>query len=194
MLIVVLQRTRLGPAGPGRGGLRRIRSSPPCSGPSITRSSWSGTSPTSHGRSPSSKLPVISEIPSLLVPALSLAFVGLVQGAGVSAGFPNEDGTPQDESQDFVGQGAGNIVAGLFQGMPVGGSMSASSLVAAAGAKTRAALFFAAGVMAMVILLLGGLIELIAMPALAGLLIVVGVGTVKPDADHVGGQDRHRCR
>ncbi len=126
-------------------------------------------------------LPVLSDIVVLIVPALSLAFVGLVQGAGVSAGFPNEDGSPQDESQDFVGQGAGNVVAGLFQGMPVGGSMSGSSLMATAGARTRTAAFFAAGVMAIVILLFGGVIELVAMPSLAALLIVVGVGTVKPD-------------
>ncbi len=126
-------------------------------------------------------LPVLGDVAVLILPALSLAFVGLVQGAGVSAGFPNEDGSPQDESQDFVGQGAGNIVAGVFQGMPVGGSMSASSLMAAAGARTRAAAFFAAGVMAIVILLFGGVIELVAMPSLAALLIVVGVGTVKPD-------------
>jgi SulP family sulfate permease len=125
-------------------------------------------------------MPVFGDIPTLIVPALSLAFVGLVQGAGVSAGFPNEDGSPQDESQDFVGQGAGNIAAGLFQGMPVGGSMSASSLVASAGAKTRSAAFFAAGIMAVVIVLFGGVIELIAMPSLAGLLIVVGVGTIRP--------------
>ena len=125
-------------------------------------------------------MPVFRDVPALIVPALSLAFVGLVQGAGVSAGFPNEDGSPQNESQDFVGQGAGNVVAGLFQGMPVGGSMSASSLVASAGAKTRTAAFFAAGVMAVVILLFGGIIELVAMPSLAGLLIVVGVGTIRP--------------
>lgn len=130
---------------------------------------------------PLPKLPILRDIPSLLIPAVSLAFVGLVQGAGVSAGFPNEDGKPADQSQDFVGQGAGNIVAGVFQGMPVGGSMSASSLVETAGAKSRSALLYAGGVMAVVILLLGGAIELIAMPALAGLLIVVGVGTVKVD-------------
>ncbi len=124
--------------------------------------------------------PLIREIPGLVVPAFSLAFVGLVQGAGVSAGFPNEDGSAQNESQDFIGQGAGNIAAGLFQGMPVGGSMSASSLVASAGAKTRTAAFFAAGVMALVIVLFAGVIELVAMPSLAGLLIVVGVGTIKP--------------
>jgi SulP family sulfate permease len=126
-------------------------------------------------------LPVLGDVPSLIIPALSLAFVGLVQGAGVSAGFPNEDGSLADESQDFIGQGAGNVVAGLFQGMPVGGSMSASSLVSTAGAKSRTALLYAGGVMAVVILLFGGVIELIAMPSLAGLLIVVGFGTIDVD-------------
>jgi SulP family sulfate permease len=124
--------------------------------------------------------PVLGDIPSLLLPAVSLAFVGLVQGAGVSAGFPNEDGSAQDESQDFVAQGVGNVTAGLFQGMPVGGSMSGSSLLATAGARSRAAAFFAAAVMAVVILAFGGVIELVAMPSLAALLIVVGVGTVRP--------------
>ena len=178
-LIVILQRTKLGPlglvvavfAGSAVAGIfdlldydvARVRDivDVPRSLPLIT-------------------MPVFREVPSLMVPALSLAFVGLVQGAGVSAGFPNEDGSPQNESQDFVGQGAGDIAAGLFQGMPVGGSMSASSLVASAGAKTRTAAFFAAGIMAVVILLLGGVIELVAMPSLAGLLIVVGVGTIRP--------------
>ena len=124
--------------------------------------------------------PAIRDIPALIVPAASLAFVGLVQGAGVSAGYPNEDGTPQDESQDFVAQGAGNLASGLFQGMPVGGSMSASSLMATAGAKSRTAAFYAAGVMAVVILLFGSVIKVVAMPSLAALLIVVGIGTIRP--------------
>jgi sulfate permease, SulP family len=125
--------------------------------------------------------PQLADVPVLLLPAVSLAFVGLVQGAAVSAGFPNEDGSTADVSQDFVGQGAGNLAAGLFQGMPVGGSMSASSLTATAGARSRAVMFYAAGVMAIVILLFASVIELVAMPALAGLLIVVGVGTVRPE-------------
>ena len=180
VLIVVLQRTRLGPLGMVVAVV--VGSVVAAIFQSFDHEIQLVRDIADVPRSlPLPELPVLGEIPSLLIPALSLAFVGLVQGAGVSAGFPNEDGSPQDESQDFVGQGAGNIVAGVFQGMPVGGSMSASSLVAAAGAKTRTALLFAAGVMALVILLLGGLIELIAMPALAGLLIVVGVGTVKPE-------------
>ena len=126
------------------------------------------------------QLPVISEVPFLLIPALSLAFVGLVQGAAVSAGFPNDDGSLPSNSQDFVGQGAGNIMAGLFQGTPVGGSMSASAIITDAGARSRTALFFAGLVMAVVLLAFGGLVELIAIPSVAGLLIVVGIGTVKP--------------
>jgi SulP family sulfate permease len=132
------------------------------------------------GTLPFITLPVFAEIPSLLIPAASLAFVGLVQGAGVAAAMPNEDGSPSDEAADFIGQGAGNVVAGLFQGMPVGGSMSASSLTAAAGARSRTALLFAGATMVVVILVFSTVVELIAMPALAGLLMVVGVGTIKP--------------
>ncbi len=178
-LIVGLQRTKLGAlglvvavfAGSAVGGLFRLFDRDVSQVRDIADVPRSLPLPT---------LPVLGDVVVLIVPALSLAFVGLVQGAGVSAGFPNEDGSKQDESQDFVGQGAGNIVAGVFQGMPVGGSMSGSSLIATAGAKTRTAAFFAAGVMAIVILLFGGIIELVAMPSLAALLMVVGVGTVKP--------------
>ena len=125
-------------------------------------------------------LPVLGTIPLLIIPALSLAFIGLVQGAGISANFPNPDGTYPDASRDFLGQGAANVAVGMFQGMPVGGSMSASSLVKNAGAKSRLALLIAGVVMAIVILLFGSLVANIAMPALAGLLMTVGYRTVKP--------------
>jgi SulP family sulfate permease len=179
-LIVVLQRTRLGPLGlvvavflgSALGELFRFFDFDIVQVRDIAEVPRSLPLPT---------LPVLSDVVVLIVPAVSLAFVGLVQGAGVSAGFPNEDGSPQDESQDFVGQGAGNVVAGLFQGMPVGGSMSGSSLMVSGGARTRAAAFYAAGVMAVVILLFGGVIELVAMPSLAALLMVIGVATIKPE-------------
>ncbi len=129
---------------------------------------------------PAPRLPDPGELAFLVLPALSLAFVGLVQGAAVSAGVPNPDGRRADASRDFVGQGAGNIAAGLFQGMPVGGSMSASALVEGAGARTRTSLLVAGATMAVVILLLADLVGRVAMPALAALLIVVGVGAVKP--------------
>jgi SulP family sulfate permease len=129
---------------------------------------------------PTPTLPVLGDVVFVLLPAISLAFVGLVQGAAISRAFPNPDGTASDASRDFMGQGAGNLAAGLFQGMPVGGSMSASSLIVAGGAKTRLALFVTGAVMAVVIVAFAGVVSYVAMPALAGLLMVIGYGTIKP--------------
>lgn len=125
-------------------------------------------------------LPDLSLMLTLAVPAVALAFVGLVQGAGISANFVNPDGKYPDASQDFIGQGGANIAAGFFQGMPVGGSMSATSLVTGAGAKSRQANLIAGVVIAVVILVLGNVVGLVAMPAIAALLMVVGYRTVKP--------------
>lgn len=132
------------------------------------------------GSLPNLVIPDLSLAFELLVPAVALAFVGLVQGAGISANFPNPDGTYPNASRDFVGQGAANVASGMFQGMPVGGSMSGSSLVKEAGAKTKGALIIASLVMTVCVLLLGDLVGYIAMPALAGLLMLIGFRTIKP--------------
>ena len=123
---------------------------------------------------------MLTLIPSLLLPALSLAFVGLVQGASISANFPNPDGQFPDVSRDFVGQGVANVAAGVFQGMPVGGSVSASAVNKAAGARSRQSLVIAGVVMGVVIVAFGGLVGYVAMPALAGLLMLIGYRTIKP--------------
>ena len=177
VLIVALERTRLGALG-------LVLAIVITSG-AVVVLGWDGVARLSDvadvPRSlPGPVLPDVGLILPLAVPAVSLAFVGLVQGASISANFPNADGTYPDASRDFVGQGAANVACGVFQGMPVGGSMSASSLVKAAGARSRQALVLAAVVMAVVILLFGSVVSQIALPALAGLLMVVGYRTVKP--------------
>jgi SulP family sulfate permease len=133
------------------------------------------------GSLPRPVMPVLSLIPGLIIPAFSLAFVGLVQGASITKSYVNPDGKYPDASGDFVGQGAANIASGLFQGMPVGGSFSATALAANAGARSRFSNIFAGLTMAVIILLFGEWIGYIAMPAMAGLLIVIGFRTFKPD-------------
>ncbi|MCB1006561.1 MAG: SulP family inorganic anion transporter, partial [Acidimicrobiales bacterium] len=129
---------------------------------------------------PRPELPSLRMVPALVVPAVSLAFVGLVQGAGITANYPNPDGSYPDASRDFVGQGVANVASGLFGGMPVGGSVSASALNKAAGARSRWSLVFSSCVMALVIVAFGDVVGRVAMPALAGLLMLVGYRTVKP--------------
>ena len=125
-------------------------------------------------------IPDLSFIPALIIPAISIAIVGLVQGAGISQSYPNPDGNYPDASGDFVGQGAANIAAGFFRGMPVGGSLSATSLVVSSGARSRMANITAGVVIAVTVIIFGRFIEALAMPALAGLLIVIGVQTLQP--------------
>ncbi|MGL6279282.1 MAG: SulP family inorganic anion transporter, partial [Gaiella sp.] len=129
---------------------------------------------------PTPALPALDLVGALIVPAAALAFVGLVQGAGISASFPNPDGSYPDASRDFVGQGAANVASGVFQGMPVGGSVSATALGKAAGARSRQAAVIAGIVMMIVIVVFGDAVGSLAMPALAGLLILIGVRTVNP--------------
>jgi SulP family sulfate permease len=133
------------------------------------------------GSLPRPILPNLSLFLPLIIPAISLAFVGLVQGASITKSYVNPDGNYPDASGDFVGQGAANLASGFFQGMPVGGSFSATALATNAGARSRFANIFAGVTMAVVILLFGSSIGYIAMPAMAGLLIVIGFRTFKPE-------------
>lgn len=177
-LILLLERTRLGPLGLVVAVAVTSAATAALRWGSVATVGDLAVIPRSL---PLPQLPMLRLVPALLLPALSLAFVGLVQGAGISAGFPNPDGHYPQASRDFIGQGAANVIAGLFRGMPVGGSMSASSLNKTAGARSRLALMIASVVMAAVIVGFAGLVGHVAMPALAGLLILVGCRTVKPD-------------
>ena len=120
-------------------------------------------------------LPDASLIFPLIIPAISIGIIGLVQGAGVSQTFPNPDGKFSDISRDFFGQGAANLAGGLFGGIPAGGSGSGTALIVSAGARSRWANIFAGIFVAIIVLLFADLVELVAMPALAGLVIVAGI-------------------
>jgi sulfate permease, SulP family len=177
VLIIVLERTKIGALGLVAAVIATSAAVAIFNLTDVATLSDLSTIPRSL---PLPEAPLFRLVPVLLLPALSLAFVGLVQGAAVSANFPNLDGSYPDTSGDFVGQGVANVVAGVFQGMPVGGSMSASALNKGAGAKSRMSLIISSVVMAIVILVFSGPVGHIAMPSLAGLLMVIGFRTIKP--------------
>lgn len=128
---------------------------------------------------PIPSLPDFSLVPQLLLPALSIAIIGLVQAAGVSKSTPNADGHFPDASRDFSAQGAANLVSGVFGGLPLGGTMSETSVNVKSGAKTRFAILYSGLIIIVLVLLFGGLIEKVAMPAVAALLIVAGYEAIK---------------
>jgi len=127
---------------------------------------------------PRPALPDLTLIPGLLAPATALTIIALAQGAGISQAYANPDGKFPNTSRDFTGQGAANIAGALFGGLPAGGSLGGTALLVKGGAQSRWANIFTGLFAAIIILLFGTQVGRIAMPALAGLLIVVGYQTI----------------
>ena len=123
---------------------------------------------------PQLALPQPSLILAMLLPAFSVALIGLIQGAGVSQGYPNPDGKYPNVSRDFFGQGVANFATSFVGGVPAGGSISGTALLMSAGARSRLANITAGLFVAVIVLLAAPLVERVPMPALAALLIVAG--------------------
>jgi sulfate permease, SulP family len=129
---------------------------------------------------PAPSLPHLADFsPGLLVGALAVAVVILVQGAGVSESAPNPDRTRSDPDRDFLAQGVGNLLAGLFRGQPVGGSVGRTALNVAAGAADRWAAIFSGLWMAVLLLLVSGLVGAVVMSTLAAVLIFAAIGSLR---------------
>jgi SulP family sulfate permease len=127
---------------------------------------------------PQPTLPDFSLVLPLLAPAMAIGLVGLIQASGVSKSVPNPDGNYPDASRDFLGQGLANTASGIFKGMPIGGTMSETSVNVSSGAKTRFSSFFSGLLIILLVLLFAGLIELVALPSVGALLVVAGYGAI----------------
>jgi SulP family sulfate permease len=112
--------------------------------------------------------------------AVAVAAIILVQGAGVSQSVPNPDGSRRSMSRDFIAQGAANVAAGFFRGLPIGGSLSTTALTVLSGSRSRWAAIFAGLWMAVIVIVFPGLVAYVAMPALSALLIFASLTTIKP--------------
>ena len=92
---------------------------------------------------PAPKLPPLSVFQDhyavIGIAALALLLIGFSQTAGDAKAFAARHRYRIDVNQEAAAQGMANLGAGVFQGMPVSTSLSASSLNESAGAKTQVA-------------------------------------------------------
>jgi high affinity sulfate transporter 1 len=75
----------------------------------------------------------------VLVASVAIVMIGFSQSAGDARYFAAKNAYRVDINQESLAQGAANVGAGLFQGIPVSTSLSASSLNDSAGAKSQVA-------------------------------------------------------
>ena len=138
-----------------------------------------------------SNTPVIGEVPTglpnvqlpvfsirLLVhsvqPALIIALLGSIDSLLTSLVADTMTRTRHNPNRELVGQGIGNVAAGIIGGLPGAGATMGTVVNIRAGGRTRVSGVLRAAILLGLVLGLGGYVEAIPHAALAGILMKVG--------------------
>ena len=115
----------------------------------------------------------LDSVRSLSSGAFALALVGLLEAVSIARAISIRSKQALDSNQEIIGQGLSNI-GGSFFGAYVGsGSFTRSALNYEAGARTPLAAILSAVFLLAIMLVIAPYIELIPIPAMAGLIILV---------------------
>ena len=117
----------------------------------------------------------IGDVPGLIVPAISIAALGLIESllCGASAGRMKNERL--DADVELMAQGVGNMLLPLFGGVPSTAAIARTSVAIKSGGVTRLTSVFHALVLLLSMFVLGGVMSQIPLSALAGVLIVTAV-------------------
>jgi SulP family sulfate permease len=108
---------------------------------------------------------------TIALAAVALVLIGFSQTAGDSRVFAAKHRYRIDINQESVAQGMSNVGAGLFQGMPVSTSLSASSLNDHSGARTGLASLTSGVIVLLTLLILAPLFSKLPKAVLGALII-----------------------
>ena len=114
-----------------------------------------------------------STVQSLLPTAFTIAMLGAIESllsAMVADGVIN---SRHNSNTELIAQGAANIVVPFFGGIPATGAIARTMANINNGGRTPVAGIVHTVVLLLVLLFLGGLVEMIPMPCLAGVLVMV---------------------
>jgi sulfate permease, SulP family len=136
---------------------------------------------TVPGTLPALTFPEISpEQWARLVPlAFVIVVVVMVQTAATTRSFPSDPDQPADVDRDFLGVGAGNILAGLFGAFPVNASPPRTGIVSETGGKSQLS-GLSAGIIVLALLAFGtNLLQHVPDAALGGILLFVALRIIR---------------
>lgn len=133
-----------------------------------------GTIPTSlltgtHLKLSQLNLPMIQ---SLIVPAISIAMLGMIESLLCGASAGRMTGKDLDSNQELVAQGIGNIILPFFGGIPATAAIARTSVAIKSGAQTRLTGIFHALFLFLSMLIFAPIMSQIPMAALASVLMI----------------------
>jgi sulfate permease, SulP family len=112
--------------------------------------------------------------------AFLVALIIMVQTATTSRTFPGPD-DPPDVDRDFVGVGAGGVLAAVVGAFPVDASPPNTEIVSGSGGHTQITSLVAAAIVIAALTWAGGLLGWVPQAALAGVLLFVATRLVRID-------------
>jgi sulfate permease, SulP family len=111
-----------------------------------------------------------------LVPlALIVATIIMVQTAATTRSFLSDPGQPPDVDRDFIGAGAGSILAGLIGAFPVNASPPRTAIVSETGGRSQLAGLVAAAIVLALLAFGASLLRHVPNAALGGVLLFVAL-------------------
>ncbi|MFN8039988.1 MAG: SulP family inorganic anion transporter [Acidimicrobiales bacterium] len=116
-----------------------------------------------------------SNVVPLLVGAVGITMVSLADTIATASSFAARRGDEVDADQEMVGLGTANIAAGFFQGFAVSVSGSRTAVADQAGAKSQMTGLVGAGLVALLLLFLNGLLSTLPQTALAAVVITAAL-------------------
>jgi len=126
---------------------------------------------------PSLSLPTLQldEMLRLLPLAGTIALVCMMQTAAVARSFPSAPGAAEDVSRDFVGVGAGSLIAGMTGAFAVNASPPSTAVVSEAGGRSQVAQLLAAAVIALLAAFAGAAATYVPRAALDAVLVYIAL-------------------
>lgn len=110
---------------------------------------------------------------SLAPVAFTIAMLGAIESLLSAMVADGVIGDRHNSNTELIGQGIANVVVPFFGGIPATGAIARTMANINNGGKTPVAGIVHTFVLLLVLLFLGGLVELIPMPCLAGVLVMV---------------------
>ncbi len=110
--------------------------------------------------------------------AFTLAALGAIDSLLTSVVADNITKTKHDSNRELIGQGVGNMFAGLIGGLPGAGATMRTVININSGGKGRLSGVIAGLLLAAILLGLGTLVGHIPNAVLAGILVTVGIGII----------------
>ncbi len=118
------------------------------------------------------------QLQSILVNGLMLGTLGAIDSLLTSLVADNITRTNHDSDRELIGQGIGNIVSGLFGGLPGAGATMRTVVNVHAGGRTPLSGITHSVILLFILLWAGKLTEVIPEAILAGILLKVGIDII----------------